>query len=180
MLTALIIGLVLGVALLTFPLSLGYDTRKRVLKAKWFGLSFTKKLRPGKRRKTPKDRKLKKEADKTIWRGVLADRDLALQLLKKTARFIINLGRTLSFRNTEVSLSLPDPACNGVMYGILTNLDLRDIHLSVNFYHQNYANLWVQFTPYRVVWQVVAFLISLPGVRIAKALYESYKQKKQK
>jgi hypothetical protein len=180
MLYALIIGLVLGVALLTFPFSLGYDTREKVLKAKWFGLSFAKGLRRKKPRKTPRERKSKKKADKTIWRTLLADRGLALEVLKKTARFIINLGRTLSFRNTEISLSLPDPAWNGVLCGVLTNLDLQDIYLSVNFYNQNYAKLWIKFYPYRVVWQVVAFLIRLPGVRIVKVLYKLYKQKKAK
>jgi hypothetical protein len=177
MLTALLIGLILVMALLTFPLSLGYDTREEVLKAKWLGLSFAKRLRPGKPRKPPKDRRLKKKADRTIWRGILADRGLALELLKKTVRFIINLFRRLSFQKTEVSLSLPDPAWNGVLFGMLTNLDLPDIHLSVNFYQQNYAKIWVKFHPYRVAFCAVAFLISLPGVRIVKAWY---KQKKAK
>lgn len=172
--TALIIGLLLGMALLIVPLSLGYDSREKVLKGKWFGLSFTKKLRA---RKPPRDRKKKKKSDKAIWRGLLADKGLALELIKKTMRLVIDLGRTLSFKDTEVSLSLPDPAWNGVLYGILTNLDLKNIHLSVNFYDENHAKLWVTLYPYRVVFRVAAFMVSLPGVRIVKAFYKQRRGK---
>ena len=177
MLTALIICLFLGMALLIVPLSLGYDSGEKVLQGKWLGLTFTKRLRPGKPRKPRGDRKPKKKADKTIWRGLLADRGLALGLLKKTVKFVIDLGRTLSFKDTKVSLSLPDPAWNGVLYGILTNLDLQDIQLSVNFYHQNHAKLWVTLYPYRVVFRVAAFIISLPGVRIVRAIYKQRRGK---
>lgn len=169
MVTVLIIGLLLGMTLLIVPLSLGYDSREKVLQGKWFGLSFTKKLRP---RKPPRKRKKKKKTDKTIWRGLLADRGLALELLKKTVKFVVDLGRTLSFQDTEVRLSLPDPAWNGVLYGILTNLDLKNVQLSVNFYDENHAKLWVTLYPYRVAFQVAVFMINLPGIRIVKAFYK--------
>jgi len=174
MVTVLIIGLLLGMALLIVPLSLGYDSRAKVLYWKWCGLSFTKQLR---HRKPPRERKKRKKTDKTIWRGLLADRGLALELLKKTVKFVIDLGRTLSFKDTEIRLSLPDPALNGVLYGIVTNLDLKNVHLSVNFFDENHAKLWVTLYPYRVVFRVAAFLISLPGVRIVKSYYKQRRRK---
>jgi hypothetical protein len=64
-----------------------------------------------------------------------------------------------------------------VLYGILTNLDLKNIQLSVNFCDENHAKLWVTLYPYRVVCRVAAFMISLPGVRIVKAIYQQRKGK---
>ena len=80
--------------------------------------------------------------------------------------------RTLSFRDSEVSFSLPDPMWNGMLYGILTNIQLQNVSLSVNFEQRNYAKLWVTAYPYRVAWKLAALLIRLPYLNLLRFAWD--------
>jgi hypothetical protein len=159
--------ILLLLVMLVAPLTLGYDSGKKWLQIKWLGLSLTTRLEGGKPKK--------------LWQGVTKNRtrrggavvprlwknrDLCLELIHRVWRFILEIFRTLSFRDSEVRISLPDPMWNGLLFAVVSNIHLEDMDLSVNFENRNFAKIWVTVYPYRVIRQMATLLLHLPYIKI--------------
>ena len=162
--------LLLGLVILALPVSLGYNSAEKWFQVTWLGLTITRRLgreKPltGRRKTGQKPGKVKRGAIlPRLWR----QRELVTELIARLGRFASEVCRTLSFRDSEASLSLPDPMWNGVLYGVLTNFRLKNVNLSVNFENRNYARLWVTAYPYRVAWKLAALLVRLPYLNLLR------------
>ena len=171
---AILGGLLLGLVILAVPISLGYNSAEKWFKVKWLGLTITRRLGREKpltvRRKT--GRKPGKVKGGAILPRLWRQRELVAELITRLGRFALEVGRTLSFRDSEASLSLPDPMWNGVLYGVLTGLQLENVNLSVNFENRNYAKLWVTAYPYRVAWKLAALLVRLPYLHLLRFAWD--------
>jgi hypothetical protein len=181
----LILGAVMIVLLvLAAPISLGYDTGEEWLRIKWLGLSLKKRLgaeRPKKPKKTVarKDRRSGWAVLAQLWEK----RQLCLELIHRAWGCFLEVFRTLSFRDSQATMSLPDPMLNGLLYGVVSNINLKNMDLSVNFENRNYAKIRVTVYPYRVAARLTAFLLHLPYIRIirfARDLKKTGKTRKMK
>lgn len=172
---SLIAGIILmmGLLILAAPISVGYDTGDDWVRIRWLGLPLKKKLGEGKpeKKKKTKPRKIPRSGWAVL--GQLWDkRDLCLELIHRLWRLFLDIFRTLSFRDSEAAISLPDPMLNGLLSGVINNVHLRNVDLSVNFENRNYAKIRVTVYPYRVVARLTAFLISLPYIRILRLAWD--------
>ena len=168
-------ALLLAIVLLAAPISLSYDSVGNWLRVKWLGLTFT--TRPGaakakKSRKITKKKKKRKVHGFALMGRLWQQRDLVAELIHRFGRFILEVLRTLSFRDSAAGLSLPDPMWNGVLYGILTNVRLQNVTLSVNFEDRNYAKILVTVYPYRVAGKLLLFLIRLPYLTLLRFVWD--------
>jgi hypothetical protein len=68
---------------------------------------------------------------------------------------------------------------NGVLYGALTNLHLKEINLLVNFENRNYARIRVTIYPYRVVQKLAALLVRLPYIRMLRLAWDLKKYRQR-
>jgi hypothetical protein len=170
-----ILGVVLlALAILAVPISLGYDSAAKWFQVNWLGLTITRRLgqeKPEKiRRKTNK--KPKKNYGRALMARLWQQGELIAELINQVGRFVLEVFRTLSFRDSEAAVSLPDPMWNGVLYGVLASLPWQDVHLSVNFENRNYAKIWVTFYPYRVAWKLAALLLRLPYLNLLRFAWD--------
>lgn len=170
----LIPGVILvGLVILAAPISLRYNTGEPRLQVKWLGLSMTIRLAGRKpmirwqtltgQRQTPGAAVLRR-----FWR----QRELCRELINRVWRFVREVFRTLDFRDSEASLSLPDPLWNSLLYAVVTNIRLDNVDLSVNFERRNYAKIRVTVFPFRVAGKLAALLVRLPYIRIVKFAWE--------
>ncbi|MFI5331353.1 MAG: hypothetical protein ACHQ2F_10035 [Desulfobaccales bacterium] len=164
----------MGLVLLAVPVSLGYNSAEKWFKVTWLGLTITRRW--GREKPLTIRRKTGKKPGKVKGGAILPrlwrQRELVTELINRLGRFALEVGRTLSFRDSEASLSLPDPMWNGVLYGVLTNIQLKHVNLSVNFENRNYAKLWVTAYPYRVAWKLAALLIRLPYLNLLRFAWD--------
>ena len=169
---AILGGLLLGIVLLAVPISLGYNSAEKWFKVKWLGLTIAWGLGREQpltvRRKTGPGKVKGGAILPRLWR----QRELVAELITRLGRFSLEVCRTLSFRDSEASFSLPDPMWNGVLYGVLTGLQLENVNLSVNFENRNYAKLWVTAYPYRVAWKLAALLVRLPYLHLLRFAWD--------
>ena len=176
-----LLGLILlGLIILAAPVSLGYNSLENRFKVRWLGLTFTRMLgreKPEKPKKPKKTPKRKTAASKARGLGamkvILRQRDLVRELIRKILGFVLEVGRTLTFRDSEAAISLPDPALNGMLHAVVSNINLPKMNLSVNFEQRNYAKIWVRVYPYRVFQKLAVFLFHFPfikTIRLAWAL----------
>jgi len=175
----LILGIILlALLILAAPISLGYDTGEEWLRIKWLGLSLKQRLGV---EKPKKPKKTVTETGKTHgWKGlrqVWQRRDLCLELIYRVWRLVLEVFRTLSFRDSEATLSLPDPMLNGLLYGVVSNINLKNVDLSVNFENRNYAKIRVTVYPYRVAAQLATFLVRLPYLRMLRFAWDLKKSR---
>jgi hypothetical protein len=98
-------------------------------------------------------------------------RELCLELGSRIWQFMVAVFRTFSFRESEASVSLPDPMLNGLLFAAVTNIHLENVDLSVNFENQNFAKIRVTIYPYRVAGQVAILLLKLPYIRILRFVW---------
>jgi hypothetical protein len=61
---------------------------------------------------------------------------------------------------------------NGLLFGVLSTLNLENVDLSVNFENQNFAKIRVTIYPYRVARQVAVFMLHLPYIRIMRCAWD--------
>ena len=166
-------AMLLAIVLLAAPISLRYDSVEKWYKLRWLGLTITR--RPG-AAKPKKSRKITKKKRKPhgfalmgrLWR----QRDLVAELINKVGRFVLEVFRTLSFRDSEAAVSLPDPMWTGVLYGVLTNVQLQNVNLWVNFENRNYAKIQVTVYPYRVAGKLLSLLIRLPYLHLLRFAWD--------
>jgi hypothetical protein len=169
-----LLGLILIVTLiLAAPVSLGYRSPGKWLTLRWLGMTFTRELgqeKPGKPRKSGTGKKKGRTLAnlRVLWQA----RDLVRELIGKLLKFAWELCRTLDFRNSEATFSLPDPMWNGMLAAVLLNLQVQNIDLSVNFEERNYAKIWVTIYPYRVLGKVAVFLCRLPYVGLVRLAWD--------
>lgn len=169
-----LLGVILvGLILLVAPVSLGYNSLEKWLKVRWLGVTITRGLgrekpkKPKKPKKIPQGLKAKTSSSgdiRLLWR----QRDLVRELIQKLLRLALEVCRTLSFRDSEATFSLPDPMWNGMLYAVLINIKVQEANLSVNFEARNYAKIWVTLYPYRVAQKLAVFLLYFPYLRTLK------------
>jgi hypothetical protein len=168
-----ILGVVLlGLICLAAPISVGCDSTEKWYRVKWLGLSLTRRWGPEKPKKIPKISKKKKRGRGSAVAAQLWQRDLAWTLISQLGRFVVEVWRTLSFRDSEAAISLPDPMWNGVLYAALAPIHRQEINLSVNFENRNYAKLWVTVYPYRVAQKLAVLLIRLPYRQLLRLAWD--------
>jgi hypothetical protein len=176
------LGLILaGLILLAAPISLGYNSVEKRLKVRWLGVTFTTGLgrkKPEKPRKSPG---VPAAPGKGSTFGSLGlcwrQRDLVRELLLKLLGLALEICRTLSFRESEATISLPDPLWNGLLYSLAANINVRELNLSVNFQERNYAKIWVTAYPCRVMLKLAVFLLRFPYLRTIKLAWSLKKQR---
>jgi hypothetical protein len=169
--TYLILGvLLLGLLILAAPISLGYDTGEPWLRIRWLGLTLKKSFAAKKPQKKSKNKKSQKRQKRgwAVFLRLWEKRDLCLELFQRVWGFFLGVFRTLSFRDSEAEVSLPDPMWNGLLSGVLNTIHLENVSLSVNFENRNYAKIRVTVYPYRVIHQVTAFVLRLPYLRLLR------------
>jgi hypothetical protein len=170
----LILGaILLGLVILAVPVSLGYDSGEKWFKVRWLGLTMTNRLGVEKPKKLNKTVTQKRQISTwPLMRRLWRQRDLCLKLIHQVRRFGLEVIRTLKFRDTEAALSLPDPMWNGLLYAVVTNIDLKNVDLSVNFENRNFAKIWVTVYPYRVAGKLAVLLLRLPYLRIIRFAWD--------
>ena len=173
--------LLVGLLILAAPISLGYDSGEPWLRIKWLGLSL--KMRLG----VEKPQKLKKiRAQKgarhgwAVLRRLWEKRDLGLEVIHRVRRFILEILRTLSFRDSAAGISLPDPMLNGLLYAVVSNIHLENVDFSVNFENRNFAQIWVTVYPYRVASKLTTFLIHLPYLGMLRLAWDLKKTRRDR
>ncbi len=162
---SLLAVMLLGIAFLVVPISLGYHSAEKWFKLRWLGLTITKRLdhqQAEKISEPPKAKKPGKIKGRIFWSYFWQQRELMADLLHRLGRFVLEVARTLSFRDSVATLSLPDPMVNGVLYGLLANVRLEELDLSVNFEERNFARIWVTVYPHRVAPKLAVLLLRLP------------------
>jgi hypothetical protein len=161
-----------GVVILAAPISLGYDSGEKWLKIKWLGLSLKKRLDEEKPKKQKAITEKRKKRDWAVLKRLWAKRELCLELIQRVWRFILEVFKTLNFRDSQASVSLPDPMWNGLLFAVVTNIHLENVSLSVNFENCNYAKIRVTIYPYQVASKLTTFLIQLPYIRILRFAWD--------
>jgi hypothetical protein len=172
--TYLILGILLmGLLILAAPISLRYDSGEQWLRIKWLGLSLKKRLGVEKPKKPRKiiGSKNKRVGWAVLWR-LWEKRELCLELTHRAWRFVLEIFRTLSFRDSKAVISLPDPMLNGLLYGVVSTLHLENVDLSVNFENRSFAKIRVKIYLYRVAPKFAAFLMHLPYMRILRFAWD--------
>jgi hypothetical protein len=165
--------LLLVTIILALPVSLRYDSSEKGLRVRWLGLTITRgagREKPGKpgKKKTGK-KKGRGSANLGLW---WRRRELVKELIGQALEFAWEAGRTLTFRDSAATFSLPDPMWNGMLSAVLLNVNLPNINLSVNFQDRNYAKIWVIIYPYRVLGKLAVFLCQLPYLRLARLAWD--------
>jgi hypothetical protein len=164
--------LLVGLLVLAAPISLGYDSGEKWLKITWLGLTLKKGLKEEKPKKKKALAPKKKRRGRARLLEVWEKRELCLELGSRIWQFMVAVFRTFSFRESEASVSLPDPMLNGLLFAAVTNIHLENVDLSVNFENQNFAKIRVTIYPYRVAGQVAILLLKLPYIRILRFAWD--------
>jgi hypothetical protein len=165
-------ALLLGLLLLVAPISLGYDSGEKWLRIRWLGLSLKKNLEKGKPKKKKGLIQKKKKHSWALLLRLWEKRDLCLELSQRVWRFILEVCRTFKFRKSEAGVSLPDPALNGLLFAVVTNINLYNVDLSVNFENHNFAKIRVTIYPYLVARQLAILMLHLPYIRILRFVWD--------
>ena len=156
--------LLLMVVFLAAPLSLGYHSAEKWFKVKWLGLTITRRW--GRDKPEKLRRKMARKSGKSKGLAILVrlwqQRELGTALIPRLGHFVLEVARTSSFRDSAATISLPDPMVNGVLFGFLTNVPLKNLDLSVNFENRNFARIWVTVHPHRVARPLAVLLLHLP------------------
>ncbi|MHB9074498.1 MAG: hypothetical protein ACYC6G_13340 [Desulfobaccales bacterium] len=165
-------ALLLGLLILAAPISLGYDSGEKWLRIKWLGLSLKKRLAEEKPKKQKASTEKRKRRGGAVLKRLWAKRELCLELIQRGLRFMLEVLKTLNFRDSEACVSLPDPMWNGLLFAMVSNIHLENVSLSVNFENRNYAKIRVMIYPYRVASKLTTFLLQLPYIRILRFAWD--------
>jgi hypothetical protein len=168
MIYVILSALLMGVVILAAPISLGYDSGEQWLRIKWLGLSLKKRLDEEKPKKPKAITEKRKRRGGAVLKQLWARRELCLELIQRVWRVMLEVFKTLNFRDSEANISLPDPLWNGLLFAVVSNIRLENVDLAVNFEDRNYAKIRVMIYPYRVASKLTAFLVRLPYIRILR------------
>lgn len=115
----------------------------------------------GQESKPPKPRKKRRSTGQFFLR-CLGDAGIRRALARQLWKFAKGASRSLVLARARGSVSLPDPAANGMLAGVLAASPWgRRLGMQVNFRDENSLFIEVRFHPHRVF---KAFLFSLPGL----------------
>ncbi|MEJ2673180.1 MAG: hypothetical protein P8168_13465 [Deltaproteobacteria bacterium] len=167
--------LVVLVILLAVPVSLGYDSPEPWLRIKWLGLSLRKRLGRVKPKKLKKTAAKKRVSGRAALARLWSRRELCRELIQPLRRLVLEVLKTLSFRDSRAAISLPDPALNGLLFAFVANIPLEQMDLSVNFENRNFAQVRVKVYPYRIASKLTSFLLHLHYLRLVRFSWELYK-----
>lgn len=170
-----LVAIFLGIlTLLLLPVSVRFDSRGRFFNVEWAGFSFTREFgRKKPKRPEEKPKKRGARALKAVGQVLLRDRYLLLKLSQEGYRLTVDILRSFSIREFEANVSTPDPAWNGVLWGIFSSINLKNVTLRVNFQNTNHVKGWLQFYPYKVLGVISRLLIRLPYRRMIRAILSS-------
>lgn len=173
--------LLMGLLFLAAPISLGYDSGEPWLRIKWLGLSLKTRLGVEKPKKLKKTRAQKStRSGWAVLRRLWEKRELCLELIHRVRRLVLEVLRTLSFRDSAAGISLPDPMLNGLLYAVVSNIHLENVDFSVNFENRNFAKIWVTVYPYRVASKLTTFLIHLPYIGMLRFAWDLKKTRRDR
>lgn len=103
-------------------------------------------------------------------------RSLLIDLVRKTVRYLIELLRSFSVRELRVDCSSKDPIVDGICYGAIQGIQIKKVHLSVNFWGENRVVGHFSLMLFRLVVPTALFLIRLPYIE----LYRLFKEIRRK
>lgn len=112
----------------------------------------------------------------SLFSVILSHRSLLIDLLQKTIRYFIGLLRSFSVRELCIEYSSKDPVVDGICYGAIQGIQIRKVHLSVNFWGENRIVGRFSLMLVRLIVPTLMFLVRLPYVQ----LYRLYKEVRQK
>ncbi|MDP2047149.1 MAG: hypothetical protein Q8L00_13170 [Deltaproteobacteria bacterium] len=171
----------MGLLILAAPISLGYDSGEPCLRIKWLGLSLKTRLRGEKPKKLKRNRAQKStRSGWAVLRQLWDRRDLCLELFHRVRRLLLEVIRTLSFRDSAAGVSLPDPMLNGLLYAAVSTIHLENVDFSVNFENRNFAKIRVTVYPYRVASKLTIFLIHLPYIQMLRFAWDLKKTRRDR
>jgi len=107
---------------------------------------------------------------------VLSRRSLLIDLVRKTVRYLIDLLRSFSIRELRVDFSSKDPVIDGICYGAIQGIQIKKVHLSVNFWGENRVVGRLSLMLFRLIIPTTLFLVRLPYIE----LYRLFKEIRQK
>jgi hypothetical protein len=173
--------MLIGLVVLVAPISVRYESEAGWFMVNWLGLTKTKRLdgrQPARlgniiagARKSP---------NLAVIRRLWHKRDLCRELIRWAGGLVLEVMRTLTFRDSAVGLSLPDPMWNGLLYAVVTHIHLKNVDLSVNFANRNYARIQVTVYPYRVARKLAVFLLHLPYLRLGRLAWDVKKARQNR
>jgi hypothetical protein len=181
-----VVGACAVAAILLFsPVSIVVDSRARQLRVRWLGLveyrqplpgsqdvkSFTVAGRPvrgnpsrvSKPSRSSGPRTTKNQRVTRFIRRSLADSVIRQTIARQIARFAQGALRSFSVKRCLSSISLPDPAWNGILTGMLSATNFgRACGVQVNFRGNNELLFELSFYPYRLARTALLFSTGLP------------------
>jgi hypothetical protein len=180
--------IVLFAAVLFSPLILIVDSQAGQLRVRWIAaLEYWRPLPgkggetgmsiagirmepPTKPQRTPKQAEKKAAAQRVpkdrfrlarFARACLRERAIRRSLIASLRRLLPGLRHSIALTSRHLSISLPDPAWNGMLAGWLA-ATRGNSAIAVNFAGENAISFEVRLYPYRVVYAFWRFVIGLP------------------
>lgn len=101
-------------------------------------------------------------------RRCLGDPTIRSSVARRFAKLARGIWRSVSLTRREVSVSLPDPAWNGMLAGWLAQSD-ADSAFRIDFTGENSAYFEARMYPYRIVGALLAFVFGLPYPALVRA-----------
>lgn len=153
-------------------LKVSLDPRNRSMTVSFAGL-YTREIKKKKdvqRPSSQNDMKTKKDEKPNLINLLLSRKSLLVDVLSISFRYVIKLLSLASIKEIQGECSLPDPMINGICYGLIENIEIRNVHLSVNFLGRNTFRGHFSIPFYRALIPSILFLFQLPYT----ALYEIY------
>lgn len=146
------------------------------------GLHYRKKKRAEPSTDSPPVEETEKEEKKgeeaagpglsSILSIIFARRALAIDIIRKTIRYVIDLLQAFSITRIQIDFSAADPVINGICYGALQGIQIRRVHLGVNFWGTNRFIGRFALPLYRLILPTTLFLIRIPYVQIYRVVQE--------
>lgn len=175
------------------PVIILFDSRNRQVRVRWlsalefqtrlpgaagqkhltiFGMPIPIRERPPgaevtgvKKRKPVKDVGLrtKRQSMGRFFMRCLGDSDVRRVLIRRLTLLLKRIFHSVNLAQSEVDISLPDPAFNGMLAGVLASTSgASPSRMRVNFRSENSLFLELRFHPHRVLKAFLFFLAGLP------------------
>ncbi|HWP85318.1 MAG TPA: hypothetical protein VNN17_09025 [Terriglobia bacterium] len=113
-------------------------------------------------------RQRRRKMQRALWE-CLWDGDLRAALAKRFQRLPADLWKAMEIRRWESTVSLPEPALNGMLWGALAAVPTgARARFECNFIGRNQVRTELRFYPYRIVQALLIFLLRLPYRALCK------------
>ncbi|MFQ5779347.1 MAG: hypothetical protein ACE5HN_01015 [Nitrospiria bacterium] len=153
------------------------DFSKRTILIGFAGIRYRKKMREASPTFDRPDKKQKKGTPKRppLLRVLLSRRSLLMDLVPKVVRYLIRLLRLASVREIRWDYGSTDPIINGICYGLVQGIRIKNVRISVNFFGENHFVGRFSLQLYRIMIPTLCLLAQLPYAR----LYRLYKETRE-